>query len=244
MGINMDFVTPGNDILSSEDQEALVKKHAALVKRIAYYMLAHLPKTVQLDDLIQAGMMGLLEAAKHFDPQKGAQFETYANIRIRGFMLDEVRRNDWVPRSVYRHSRMIAEAMKAVENRLGRPAKDMEIADELHISPEEFYELQKDSLGGQLYSLEDLGLTEDLITSELGLQSDAPDEHAIHDDMMHQLSKMIEALPHNERLVLSLYYEHDLNLKEIGDVLGVSESRVCQIHTQATQHLKAHLMEE
>jgi RNA polymerase sigma factor FliA len=226
------------------DQESLVKQHMTMVKRLAYYMLAHLPRTVQLDDLIQAGMLGLLEAAKHFDSTKGAQFSTYANIRIRGFILDEVRKNDWVPRSVYRHARMIAQAARTIENRMSRPAKDSEIADELHVTLQEYYELQKDSFSTQLYSLEDLGLTEDVITSELGLESTEPDDNAEHADLMCQLSKMIQSLPHNEKLVLSLYYEHDLNLKEIGEVLGVSESRVSQIHTLATHHLKTHLTEE
>lgn len=238
----MDVLEKASHALT-EEQKQMVQAHLSLVKRVAYYLLAHLPKTVALDDLIQAGMLGLLEAAQHYDPTKGAQFSTYANIRIRGNILDEVRKNDWVPRSVYRHSRMIAEAVKTVENRLGRHAQDQEIAQEMQVPLEEYYELQKDALGTHLFSLEDLGLTEDVMTSELGLETSEPDENAVHDDLMHQLSKLIQALPHNERLVLSLYYEHDLNLKEIGEVLGVSESRVCQIHTQATHHLKAYLEE-
>lgn len=225
----------------TSDQKALVSRHMGMVKRLAYYMLAHLPKTVALEDLTQAGMLGLLEAAKHFDPNKGARFETYANIRIRGFIIDEVRKNDWVPRSVYRHARMIAEAVKTVENRVGRVPKDSEVAKELHVPLTEYYELQKDALSTHLYSIEDLGLTEDMITSELGFDSNEPDENAEHDDLMHQMAKKIEGLPHNERLVLALYYEHDLNLKEIGEVLGVSESRVSQIHTLAMQHLKSSL---
>jgi RNA polymerase sigma factor for flagellar operon FliA len=239
----MEVLESQKETLSTESA-ALATKHMPMVKKLAYYMLAHLPRTVQLDDLIQAGMLGLLEAARHFDPSKGAQFETYANIRIRGYILDEVRKNDWVPRSVYRHARMIAQAAKAVENRLSRPAKDSEIADELHVTLQEYHQLQKDSFSTQLYSLEDLGLTEDVITSELGLETTEPDDHAEHDDLMLQLSKMIQSLPHNEKLVLSLYYEHDLNLKEIGEVLGVSESRVSQIHTQATGHLKSHMSED
>ncbi|MCX7116300.1 MAG: RNA polymerase sigma factor FliA [Gammaproteobacteria bacterium] len=228
----------------TEDQKVMVQSNLSLVKRLAYYMLAHLPKTVQLDDLVQAGTMGLLEAAKHYDASKGAQFATYANIRIRGSILDEVRKNDWVPRSVYRHARMISQAVKTVENRLGRPAKDHEIAEELHVTLQDYYQLQKDSMGSHLFSLEDLGLTEDVIASELGLESGEPDDTAVRDDLMHHVSLLIDSLPHNERLVLSLYYEHDLNLKEIGDVLGVSESRVSQIHTQATHHLKTYLDEE
>ena len=114
-----------------QTQEALIKLHAPMVKRIAHHLLGKLPNSIQLDDLVQAGMLGLLEAAGHYDESKGASFETYAGIRIRGHMLDEVRRNDWVPRSVYRNARMISAAVKAVENRLGRDAKDHEIADEI-----------------------------------------------------------------------------------------------------------------
>jgi len=239
----MEVLDPHKETLSTE-QANLVKKHMSMVKRLAYYMLAHLPRTVQLDDLIQAGMLGLLEAARHFDPTRGVQFETYANIRIRGSILDEVRKNDWVPRSVYRHARTLSQAAKVVENRLSRPAKDSEIADELHVTLQEYYELQKDSFSTQLYSLEDLGLTEDVITAELGLETTEPDDNAEHDDLMLRMSKMIQSLPHNEKLVLSLYYEHDLNLKEIGEVLGVSESRVSQIHTKATGHLKSHFEDE
>lgn len=240
----MELLSKPKDFGLTAQQSDCVKQHMPMVKKLAYYMLAHLPRTVLLDDLIQAGMLGLMEAVKHYDASKGAQFETYANIRIRGYILDEVRKNDWVPRSVYQHARMIAQAAKKVENREARSAKDSEIADELHVTLNEYYQLQKDSLSTQLYSIEDLGLTEDVFSMELGLESTEPEDCAEHDDLLLHLSKIIESLPHNERMVLSLYYEHDLNLKEIGEVLGVSESRVSQIHSLATQHLKTKLQDE
>lgn len=228
--------------VSEQTQETLVKAHALLVKRIAYHLLGRLPYSVQLDDLIQAGMLGLLEAARHYDSSKGASFETYAGIRIKGFMLDEVRRNDWVPRSVYRNSRMISEAVKAVENRLGRDAKDHEIAAELHLSLDEYYEILKDSVGSQLYGFDDLGIVDDILKVEDGEFSE-PHLKVLRDDLSHHLAEIIAELPKNERLVLSLYYEQDLNLKEIGAVLGVSESRVSQIHSQATARIKSRLPE-
>lgn len=229
--------------INQQTQETLVKAHALLVKRIAHHLLGRLPYSVQLDDLIQAGMLGLLEAVRHYDATKGASFETYAGIRIRGYMLDEVRRNDWVPRSVYRNARMIAEAVKVVENRLGRDAKDHEIAAELNISLDEYYEMLKDSAGSQLYGFDDLGVTDDILKAENGDFSE-PHIKVLKDDMVNHLSQIIEALPKNERLVLSLYYEQDLNLKEIGEVLGVSESRVSQIHSQATLRIKARLLSD
>ena len=155
-------------------------------------------------------------------------------------MLDEVRRNDWVPRSVYRNSRMISEAVKTVENRLGRDARDQEIADELKLSIEDYYNLLKDANGSQLYGFEDLGVTDDFLSSEEGFTSQ-PQENALNDDFSAHLAQVIDTLPHKEKMVLSLYYEQDLNLKEIGEVLGVSESRVSQIHTQATLRIKARL---
>lgn len=223
-----------------EEQNTFITEHAPLVKRIAKHLMLRLPHTVQLDDLIQAGMLGLLEAARNYDVTKGASFETYAGIRIRGHMLDEVRRNDWVPRSVYRNSRVISEAVKRVENRLGRDAKDQEIADELNLPIEEYYELLKDSSGSQLYGFDDVGVTDDLMSSEEGFTS-RPHENVMRDDFKAHLASIIDSLPEKEKMVLSLYYEQDLNLKEIGEVLDVSESRVSQIHTQATLRIKSRL---
>ncbi|KTD21697.1 RNA polymerase sigma factor FliA [Legionella londiniensis] len=239
----MDDALASEGKVNQQTQEALIKTHAQLVKRIAYHLLGRLPSSIQFDDLIQAGMIGLLEAARHYDESKGAAFETYAGIRIRGHMLDEVRRNDWVPRSVYRNARMIAAAVREVENRLGRDAKDHEVAEELGISLEEYHEMLNDSAGGHLYAFEDLGVTEDVIKDEKISDSTEPYASALHADIIAHLSQVIDTLPKNERLVLSLYYEQDLNLKEIGEVLGVSESRVSQIHSQATHRLKSRLPE-
>jgi RNA polymerase sigma factor for flagellar operon FliA len=222
------------------NQESFVKTYALLVKRIAHHLQAKLPHSIQLDDLIQAGMMGLLEAARHYDITKGASFETYAGIRIRGHMLDEVRRNDWVPRSVYRNARLIAFAVRAVENRLGREAKDSEVAAELKVSLDDYYDMLKDAAGSQLYGFEDLGLTDDMLKSDSSNLSE-PHANVMQDDLKHHLTEIIKSLPEKERLVLSLYYERDLNLKEIGEVLEVSESRVCQIHTQAMLRIRARL---
>lgn len=229
--------------VNQQAQEGLVKTHAVLVKRIAHHLLGRLPHSVQLDDLVQAGMMGLLEAARHYDETKGASFETYAGIRIRGQMLDEVRRNDWVPRSVYRNARMVSAAVKLVENREGRDAKDHEIAAELGLNLAEYHTLLNDATGAHLYGFDDLGVTDDLLKDEWQTMSTEPHVNALNADMKSHLTQVINNLPKNERLVLSLYYEQDLNLKEIGDVLGVSESRVSQIHSQATHRIKSRLPE-
>ncbi|HHF7373244.1 RNA polymerase sigma factor FliA [Legionella bozemanae] len=229
--------------VNQQIQETLVKTHALLVKRIAHHLLGRLPQSVQLDDLIQAGMLGLLEATRHYDSSKGASFETYAGIRIRGYMLDEVRRNDWVPRSVHRNGRMISEAVKNVENRLGREAKDSEIAAELEISIAEYHEMLQDSVSSHLYGFEDLGVTDDALQVEEGYTSTEPHVNVLHSDLMRRLSEVIRGLPQKERMVLSLYYEQDLNLKEIGEVIGVSESRVSQILSQAIHRIKSRLPE-
>ncbi len=229
--------------VNQQTQDTLIKTHALLVKRIAHHLLGRLPQSIQLDDLIQAGMLGLLEAVRHYDDTKGASFETYAGIRIRGYMLDEVRRNDWVPRSVYRNARMVSAAVKIVENRLGRDAKDHEVAEELGVSLTEYHDILNDSAGAHLYGFEDLGVTDDLLKDETLAISTEPHINALRNDMRNHLTQVLDSLPKKERLVLSLYYEQDLNLKEIGDVLGVSESRVSQIHSQATHRIKARLPE-
>lgn len=227
--------------ITEQTQEALVKTHALLVKRIAHHLLGRLPQSVQLDDLIQAGMIGLLEAARNYDSSKGAAFETYAGIRIRGHMLDEVRRNDWVPRSVHRNSRMISEAVQHIENKLGREAKDVEIAKALDISMTEYHEMLKDSAGSHLYGFDDLGVTDDVLHGDEETIKSEPQANVLQDDFVSHLSQVIDGLPEKERLVLSLYYEQDLNLKEIGEVIGVSESRVSQILSQAILRIRARL---
>lgn len=229
--------------LDAQAKEALVKTHSLLIRRIAYHLLGRLPRSIQLDDLMQAGMVGLLEAAAHYDESKGASFETYAGIRIRGHMLDEVRRNDWVPRSVYRNARLIAKAVREVENANGRDAKDVEIAKELGVSVEEYYHMLNDANGAHLYGFDDLGVTDDSLYSDEAAQMPEPHVSVLKDEFKDRLAHIIEGLPEKERLVLSLYYEHELNLKEIGELLEVTESRVSQIHSQATHRIRARISE-
>jgi len=223
-------------------QQTLIEQYAPLVSKIAWHLLARLPANVQIEDLMQAGMMGLLEAQKNFDDSKGARFETFAGIRIRGAMLDEVRKGDWIPRSVHKNSRRISEAIRKVEAKNGGEAKDCEIAAELDISISEYYAMLSASQGSRLLSLE-----------ELLQDSEAPGfvpEGEMHASPLAQLeterfeqalASAIDELPEREKLVLSLYYEEGLNLKEIGQVLSVSESRVCQLHSQCAARLRARL---
>jgi RNA polymerase sigma factor for flagellar operon FliA len=221
----------------------LVNQHAGLVKRIAYHLMNRLPPNIQADDLIQAGMLGLLEASRNYDPTQGASFETYAGIRIRGSMLDEIRRSDWTPRSVHRKARMVADAMREIENTEGRDARDVEVAELLGMSLEEYHQILQDSTGCRVFSLDELNaLGEGL--QELGDKiSDLPFEGLQKDAFKQALADAIAGLPERERLVIAMYYDDELNLREIGHVLGVSESRVCQIHSQATLRLRSRLSE-
>ena len=219
--------------------EELVQQHAPLVKRIAYHLLARLPASVQADDLIQAGLIGLLEAARHFDPSQGAAFETYAGIRVRGAMLDEIRRYDWVPRSVHRKARAIAEALRDIEQREGRDAEDKEVAQKLGMSLAEYHQALQDATAGRLFSLD--GEDGEHCTDTLSDGRAGPEEQLEEQDLKREVADRIATLPERERLVLALYYDEELNLKEIGEVLGVSESRVCQIHNQALMRLRGRL---
>lgn len=208
------------------------------MKRIAHHLISRLPSSVQPDDLIQSGMIGLLEAAGKYDPGKGASFETYAGIRIRGAMLDEIRKGDWVPRSVHRNVRGVTAAMKTLEARLGRNATDREVAVEMGISLKEYCAILQDSVGSKLFSFEEIP-----VTGGQGVESNTPSplEQIQQRDFRRSLANAIATLPEREQLVLSLYYDDELNLKEIGEVLGVSESRVSQIHTQSALRLRSKL---
>jgi RNA polymerase sigma factor FliA len=219
----------------------LVMQHAPLVKRIAYHLMGRLPDSVLLDDLIQAGMLGLLEAIKNYDSSQGASFETYAGIRIRGAMLDEVRRADWTPRSVHKKSRMVAEAIREVENKLGHDARESDIAAHLGISVMEYNHILQDSVGCKTFSVEELDQTGDAFLMDAQLADEQPVDLLLHENFQQSLAEAIRNLPEREQLVIALYYDEELNLREIGEVLGVSESRVSQICSQATLRLRARL---
>jgi len=219
----------------------LVEKHAPLVKRIACHLINRLPASVQLEDLVQAGMIGLLEASRNYDEGQGASFETYAGIRIRGAMLDEIRKNDWAPRSVHRKARMVAEAVRNIEHANGRDARDTEIADMLEISLEDYYKILQDNSYHKVLSVEDMGLGEESLLDNISDNAPGILDGLQKDDMQRIIAEAVASLPERERLVMALYYDEELNLREIGAVMGVSESRVSQIHSQAVIRLQARM---
>ena len=198
---------------------------------------------MQVDDLIQSGMIGLLEAARKYDVSKGASFETYAGIRIRGSMLDEVRNGDWAPRSVHRKSRKVAEAIKAIEARTGSDAKDKDIAAEMEIDLNAYYAILQDASGSRLFSFDDVMEGDDSAIETAAGELPGPCDGLQSDSFKSHLALAIDNLPQREKLVLALYYDEELNLKEIGEVIGVSESRVSQIHSQAAMRLRSRLSE-
>jgi RNA polymerase sigma factor for flagellar operon FliA len=218
-----------------------VEDYAHLVKKIAHHIMVRMPSSVQVEDLIQAGMLGLLEAAQKYDGAKGASFETYAGIRIRGAIVDEMRRGDWAPRSVHRNSRRVSEAITNVEARTARDAKDTEIAEEMGVSIEEYHSIVKDTASTRLFSLDETFEEDEGRVRRVDLSHAGPSEQVHRESLAVALAAEIERLPEREKLVLSLYYEQELNLKEIGQVLEVSESRVSQIHSQAAARLRARM---
>jgi RNA polymerase sigma factor for flagellar operon FliA len=226
-------------------QEALVLRHGELVKRIAYHLVSRMPPNVEVEDLIQSGMIGLLDAARHYTPSKGANFETYAGIRIRGAMLDEVRRSDWTPRSVHRSARAMAEAIRKLENANGQEARPAEIAQAMGVSLDDYYKTAQDASNARLFSFDQMGNSDDDTSPGDFVRDDRPGplDDLTEDGFRKSLAQAIEGLPDREKLVLSLYYDDEMNLREIGEVLEVSESRVCQIHGQALMRLRARLEE-
>lgn len=228
------------------DRNHLLAEHAPLVKRLAHQMKAKLPPSVEVDDLIQAGMIGLLDAVSRYEETHGAQFETYAVQRIRGAMLDELRSSDWLPRSMRQNMRKIEVAMSELQQKLGRPPNESEVAKQLKLSLEDYQDLLNEGSGHQLVYYEDFGDDEG---GEHFLDRYCVDEsgdplHALmHTGFREAVIAAIEALPEREKILMGLYYEQEMNLKEIGAIMGVSESRVCQLHGQAISRLRAYLRE-
>ncbi|QCU90435.1 RNA polymerase sigma factor FliA [Thiomicrorhabdus sediminis] len=219
-----------------------IEAYLPLVKRIAYHLKGRLPDSVFVDDLIQSGIIGLIEATQKFNANQGASFETYAGIRIRGAMLDEIRKGDWTPRSVHRKSREVSDAIAKVEGRMGREARDEEIAIEMEITIEDYHQILQDTNSAQLLSIDEPDhdeLAEDRMVSG-GM---TPFGELAESGFQQALVEEISNLPEKEKLVMALYYDEELNLKEIGEILEVSESRVSQIHSQAIKRIRSRMAE-
>ncbi len=227
------------------DAKTGIEPYLPMVRRAAAKMIGSLPANVELDDLIQAGMMGLMDAMQRYEAGHGAQFETFAMQRVRGAMLDELRGTDWVPRSVRKNQRDIAAAVHALEHRLHRAPTDTEIAAHMQLSLDDYHAMLGDVRGAQLvytddYEADDGGahyLDRHTTPDEKGDPSAQLSDRRFRESLV----KAIEDLPEREQYVMSMYYEHDMNLREIAAVLGVTESRVCQLHSQSVARLRARL---
>ena len=220
-------------------QSELLTQYMPLVRRQALTLQVRLPASIELDDLIQAGMVGLLEALGRFDATQGATFATFASQRIRGAMMDELRTRDWLPRSVRRSARAVDNAVRQLEQQLGRAPEENEIAHHLEMPLSEYQQLLNDPNSGQLLPFEELVADGgEPVSNEL---SNSPFEQLLDGQQRQTLIDAIDALPEREKLLMALYYQEELNLKEVGAVLGVTESRVSQLHSQAVSRLRARL---
>jgi len=228
------------------EKERLVNQYAPLVKRIAFHLMAKLPASVQVDDLVQNSMLGLLDALGRFEEGMGAQFETYAVQRIRGAMLDGLRENDWMPRGIRKEMRRVETAIQKLEHENGRQPSEGELAAALDMPLADYQKLLQDARGHQLVYLEDLSGDDDDFLDHHQTAGATRDPLAILEEsgLRSALVVAIGNLPEREKMMMALYYEQDLNLREIGEVMGVTESRVCQLHSQAVARLRAEVMGE
>ncbi|MES2183573.1 MAG: RNA polymerase sigma factor FliA [Pseudomonadota bacterium] len=224
------------------DREAMLRQYVPLVRRLAHHMIAKLPPNVEIDDLIQVGMVGLSEALSRYQVSQGVQFETFATQRIRGAMIDELREGDWMSRGSRKSQKDIEHAVHRLEQKLGRSPLESEIAAELDMALDEYQSLLAKVRGTQLVYLEDMGSSgeDDSFLDRHAGSEDADPMHQLSDQRLRQsLVEAIKGLPEREQYIMSMYYENDMNLKEIAAVLGVTESRVCQLHSQSIARLRA-----
>ncbi|MBA3058156.1 MAG: RNA polymerase sigma factor FliA [Gammaproteobacteria bacterium] len=225
------------------DRNAMIRQYQPLVRRLAHHMMAKLPANVEVDDLIQVGLIGLSEALTRYEAAQGVQFETFATQRIRGAMLDELRGNDWMSRGSRKSQKDIEQALRRLEHKLGRTPLESEIAADLGLSLVDYQSLLGKVRGTQLVYLEDMARGSDEDDSFLDRHvgdSEADPMNMLRDQRLRQaLVAAIKNLPEREQFIMSMYYEQDMNLKEIAAVLDVTESRICQLHSQSIARLRA-----
>lgn len=230
-----------------EDRDALVKDYIGLVKKVALHLKARLPPQVDLDDLIQSGMIGLIDAVQNYKRENAASFETYAMIRIRGEIIDNMRSYDWTPRAVHQNTRAMREVRLRLSHSLGRTPTDMEMATELNVTIERYHQMKEESVRAQVKCLGETGMTDEMIAElpvtdpvtgrpEMG---DNPYESIASREFKNDLARFISELPKREQQIISLYYDQELNLREIGLVLSLSESRACQLLSSAQERLRS-----
>jgi RNA polymerase sigma factor for flagellar operon FliA len=225
------------------DHDALIRQYSPLVRRLAHHMMVKLPASIQVDDLIQVGLIGLSEALTRFEASQGVQFETFATQRIRGAMIDELRENDWMSRGSRKSQKDIEVALRRLEHRLGRSPTETEIAAELGMDLADYQSLLNKVRGTQLVYLEDMAggsEGEDGFLDRHMVDGDSDPMQMLRNQRLRQsLVDAIKGLPEREQYIMSMYYEKDMNLKEIAAVLGVTESRVCQLHSQSIARLRS-----
>jgi len=235
------MTNPALHALTHNTQDYTMLRYASLVDQVASYLKTKLPPSVDIDDLTQAGMIGLLEASKNYDPSRGASFETYAKIRIRGAMLDEVRKGDWAPRSLYRKVRQMAQAVGEIEAQHKRDAKDDEVASKMQLDISEYHRLLRHASEHKILSLDDMPADGEEFSQAVADAALNPQEQFENQRLESALAQEIAGLPKKEALVIALYYDEELNMREIGEVLGITESRVSQLRSQALGRLRSRM---
>jgi RNA polymerase sigma factor FliA len=230
--------------ISVENREAVIKEYAPMVKYVANRIAMRLPPHIEVDDLMSVGVLGLIDAIDKYDSSRGAKFKTYAEFRVRGAILDELRSMDWVPRSVRQKASAMDGVIQKLQNKLGRPPEDEEIAESMGINLDELFTMLNETKSKPILSLEDLGIAKEsgeqqsLLDCLAGKGDADPQTQLRLNELKGIIAKAIDTLPEKERLMISLYYYEELTMKEIGEVLGVTESRVSQIHSKAVFRLR------
>ena len=233
--------------ITNENREEVIKKYSPMIKYVANRIAMRLPPHVEVDDLISVGVLGLMDAISKYDPTRGAKFKTYAEFRVRGAILDELRSMDWVPRSVRQKASNVDAVVQKLQAKLRRKPEDEEVAKEMELSLDQFYDTLNETKSMPVFSLEDLGIAKETGEQQslldcLAGKADADPQTQIRlTELKGIIAKSIDTLPEKERLMVSLYYYEELTMKEIGVVLDITESRVSQIHSKAVYHLRTKL---